>query len=184
MSAAALADPPVYDRARAAVVYDAMARRLVARLKYGDRPEIARLAGRTMASAGTDILASDAVLVPVPLHYWRQVRRRYNQSLELALVVGRLANLPVDTDILVRKRMTRQQVGLTAAQRAENVSGAFAVRPHRLAGRNAARVVLVDDVVTTGATVSAATKALKRAGITHVDVLSFARVVIGADVTV
>jgi len=184
VSAAALADPPAYDRARAAFAYDAMARRIVSRLKYADRPEIARFAGRMMASAGADLLGPDAVLVPVPLHYWRQARRRYNQSLELALAVARLANLPVDNDILARKRMTRQQDGLTAAQRAETVSGAFAVRAHRLPALAGRRVVLVDDVVTTGATVSAATRALKRAGIGQVDVLSFARVVIGTDVTV
>ena len=180
-SAEAMADPPPFARARAAVLYNGMARRIVGQLKYGDRPELARFCARLMAAAGSEILGEDAVLVPVPLHRRRRLGRRYNQSAELARAVGALTGVAVAPGLLRRTRPTRQQVGLTAQARQRNVAGAFAVDAgamNRLRGR---RVVLVDDVVTTGATVKAATRALKRAGVARVDVLSFARVVIGAD---
>lgn len=184
VSAKALADPPVFDRARSAVVYTAMARGLVSRMKYGDRPEIARFCAAMMAGAGGELLGPDAVLVPVPLHRLRQFQRRYNQSTELARALAMRTGLRLETDLAYRHRRTAQQVGMTARQRARNVAGAFRVRPEgmaRLAGR---RIVVIDDVLTTGATVSALALALKRAGAHHVDVLTFARVVIDTDMTV
>jgi len=182
-SAEAIADPPPFGRARSAVVYDEVARRLVSRLKYSDRPELARFCARLMAAAGSELWVGDPVLVPVPLHRTRLLSRRYNQSTELARALGRLVGLRVEPGLIVRTRRTPQQVGLSASARQRNVAGAFTVRPGaaaKLAGR---RVVIVDDVVTTGSTVKAVTHALNRAHIADVDVISFARVVTGASLS-
>lgn len=182
-SAEAIADPPPFGRARSAAIYDAIARKIVSRLKYGDRPELARFCARLMATAGSDLWTGSPVLVPVPLHRTRQLTRRYNQSTELARAIGRITGLRVDPTLVARKRRTPQQVGLSASARERNVAGAFAVDPSaaaRLAGR---RIVVVDDVITTGSTVKAVTKALKRSGFADVDVISFARVVTGANLS-
>jgi ComF family protein len=177
LSPAALADPPVFARARACTRYDEAARGLVHRLKYGDRPDLAEALGRMMAGAGAELLAEADVVVPVPLHRWRLWRRRFNQAMALARVAARGSGKPVDPFLLARVRRTRSQVGLTRAQRRENLQGAFRVpeeaRP-RLKGR---RVLLVDDVLTTGSTANAASRALLRGGAESVDVLAFARVV-------
>ncbi|WP_127144119.1 ComF family protein [Pelagibacterium montanilacus] len=180
----AIANPPPFDRARAAVAYNDIARAIVARMKYSDRPEIARLCGRLMAGAGHELVGPDALLVPVPLHRGRQFLRRYNQSSELAHVIAGLANVALDTDLVWRRRNTARQVGLSARQRQTNVQGAFAVRPERAQRHRGRRIVIIDDVVTTGATVAAVAKAVQRAGFEAVDVLSFARVVFDDDMTV
>ncbi|RYE07521.1 MAG: ComF family protein [Hyphomicrobiales bacterium] len=180
-SAEAIADPPPFERARAAVVYNDIARALVGRLKYGDRPELARFCARLMAQAGHELWDGDAVLVPVPLHRTRQFSRRYNQSNELARALGRLTGLRVAHGLVRRRKATRQQVGLSASARQRNVAGAFAANAEALARLNGRRLILVDDVVTTGSTVRAVTHALKSAGAGRVDVVSFARVVIGTD---
>ena len=184
LSVQAIANPPPFDRARSAVAYTDLARLLVSKMKYSDRPEIALFCARMMVAAGHELLGPDAALVPVPLHRARQHQRRYNQSAELARAIARLVNAPLNTDLIVRHRRTIQQVGLNAGQRARNVEGAFRVDLTKLDRLEGRRVVLVDDVLTTGATVSAAAKALKRAGVSQVDVLSFARVVFDADMTV
>jgi ComF family protein len=179
LSAEAIADPPPFDRSRSAVIYNEVARSIVSRMKYGDRPELARFCGRLMAGAGTELWADRPVLVPVPLHPLRQIGRRYNQSLELARVIGRLTGLAVDASLVRRSRRTRQQVGLSADARQRNVAGAFAAHPEALARTRGRGVVIVDDVITTGSTVKAVTRALNKAGIERVDVISFARVVVG-----
>jgi len=184
VSVQAIANPPPFDRARSAVAYTDLARKLVSTMKYSDRPEGALFCARMMAAAGHELLGPDAVLVPIPLHRARQFERRYNQSAELARAIARLAKCGVDNDLIVRHRRTIQQVGLKAAQRARNVEGAFRADLKRLDRLDGRRVVLIDDVLTTGATVSAAAKVLKRAGVARVDVLSFARVVFDADMTV
>lgn len=183
-SAEALADPPPFTRARAAVRYGDIAGTLVSRLKYGDRPELARFCARLMAAAGHDFWEARPVLVPVPLHGSRLRLRRYNQSMLLAQELARLAGLTVDAHLVRRHRKTRQQVGLSGDSRLRNVQGAFAAHPRlpkRLRGRP---IVLVDDVYTTGATVKAVTRVLKRAGADEVNVLTFARVVIGDDLPI
>jgi len=181
LSAEAIADPPPFDRARSAVIYNDIARMLVSRLKFGDRPELARLCAMLMRDGGRELWAPDAVLVPVPLHPTRQLSRRYNQSGELARALGRLTGLAVDPTLVQRRKRTPHQVGLSGDARRRNVAGAFAAHPdmaRRLAGR---RVIIVDDVITTGATIRSVTRALKAGGAAAVDVVSFARVVTGAD---
>lgn len=184
LSAEAIADPPPFGRARAAVLYNETARTLVSRLKYGDRPELALLCARLMAGAGHELWGDGPVLVPVPLHPSRQRQRRYNQSAELAMALGRLTGLRVEPALVHRTRKTRQQVGLSGDGRQRNVQGAFAAHPDILARLGGKPVVLVDDVYTTGATTKAVTRSLRKAGVERVDVMSFARVVIGSELPI
>ena len=184
LSAEALADPPPFRRARAAVIYNEVARTLVSRLKYGDRPELAQFCGRLMAGAGHELWTDQPILVPVPLHPARQRERRYNQSAELAQAIGKLTGLRVETGLVQRIRKTRQQVGLSGDGRQRNVAGAFAVHPDALVRVGNRPIVLVDDVYTTGATTKALTRALVKAHLPQVDVISFARVVIGAELPI
>ncbi|WP_024509507.1 ComF family protein [Bradyrhizobium sp. ARR65] len=177
LSMEAIADPPAYTRARAAVRYDDVARTLVHALKYQDRTDLAPTMGRWMAPAGRELLAGADMLIPVPLHWRRAWSRRYNQSGALAQVIARQSRVKLRGDLLLRVRATEQQVGLSRAQRASNVQGAFEVSPDRrpeIAGR---RVILVDDVLTSGATLDACARAFLRAKAAQVDVLVFARVV-------
>ena len=181
ISPEAIADPPVFGRARAVARYDdGPARKLVHRLKYSDRLELARPLGAWMARAGADILAEADLLVPVPLHRFRLISRRFNQAAALALRVSEESAAAVDTRALERVKQTPPQVGLSRPQRAGNVQGAFRVPEEakpRIFGR---RIVLVDDVLTSGATANAAARALLRGGAKNVDVLVFARVVTNA----
>ncbi|HAC56762.1 MAG TPA: amidophosphoribosyltransferase [Rhodobiaceae bacterium] len=177
VSAVAIAHPPPYARARAVMRYSDASARLVHRFKYSDRMEAAPAFARWLLRAGSDILAGADMVVPVPLHRRRLFTRRFNQSAELCRAVARLAGLAYEPDLLIRVRATRPQVGLTGDQRRRNVARAFSVREGagaRLAGR---KVVLVDDVMTTGATAEACSRALLQAGAAEVSVLCLARVV-------
>ena len=177
LSMQAMADPPAYDRARAAVCYDDVARKLVQAYKYSDRLDLAPLMGRWMARAGAELLAGADALIPVPLHWRRLWARRFNQSATLAGEIGQAAGVPVMHAALKRVRATPQQVGLSHSERAENVQGAFQVPAEQKSLVKGRRLVLVDDVLTSGATVDTCARALLRAGAAHVDVLVFARVV-------
>lgn len=177
VSAEAIADPPPFGRARSAVVYTALARALIGRLKYRDRPELAAFCARLMAAAGAALWADAPVLVPVPLHPLRLLSRRYNQSTELARALGRLTGLAVAPGLVARRKNTRPQVGLSGAARRRNLAGAFVARPEAVARLGGRRLVIVDDVITTGATVRAVSRVLLEAGAAAVDVVSFARVV-------
>lgn len=183
-SAEAIADPPPFDRARSAVLYNEVARAIVSRLKYGDRPELAGFCARLMLPAGSAFWSDNPVLVPVPLNPWRQFERRYNQSTELARAIARRTGLAVDTGLVARTRRTRQQVGLSNDARQRNVAGAFTAHPEALRRLKGRGVVLVDDVITTGSTVKAVTRELRRAGVSKIDVISFARVVTGAELPI
>jgi ComF family protein len=180
LSLEAIADPPAYGRARAAVCYDEVARTLVHELKYGDRLDLAPLMGRWMARAGRQLLAEADALVPVPLHWRRQWARRFNQSALLAGIVGEASGRPVLHGALRRVRATPQQVGLGRSERAQNIQGAFRVADAGKAEIAGRRLVLIDDVLTSGATVDAGARTLLRAGAAGVDVLVFARVVAAA----
>jgi ComF family protein len=179
LSAEAIADPPPFDRCRAVATFDEVARTLVHGLKYRDRPELARWMGQWMVRAGGEVIAGADAIVPVPLHKGRLWRRRFNQSALLAQAVAGLAGKRFLPTGLTRIRATVQQVGLSSDQRDDNVRGAFRVLPADRPDVVGRRLLLVDDVYTTGSTVKAATRALLRAGATAVDVLVFARVVRG-----
>jgi ComF family protein len=176
VSARALADPPHYDRARAVAHFDGVVRVLVHQFKYGDNHNPRRLFARWLQEAGAEILADADVIIPVPLNRWRLLARRFNQAAILANELGRRTGLPWTADVLVRTRSTPPQVGLSRDQRRRNIAGAFAVTPGgaaKIAGRG---LVLVDDVITTGATLDACASALKRAGAARVDGLALALV--------
>jgi ComF family protein len=177
VSAQALADPPAFGRARAAVRYDDIARALVHAFKYGDRIDLAAGMGRWMANAGGEVLQDADALVPVPLHWRRLWTRRFNQAALLAQAIARERGVPVADDVLRRIRATRQQVGLTQKERDSNVQGAFAISADGRAFLRGKRIVLVDDVLTSGATVDNCARVLLRGGALSVDVVVFARVV-------
>jgi ComF family protein len=174
---ACIRSPPRFARARSVFVYEEASRSLVLGFKHGDRTEAVAAFGQWLARAGAELLPEADLLVPVPLHRWRLFARRYNQAALLAQAVGRLSGVPVRSDLLVRRRPTPSQGHLSRAGRLRNVAGAFAVRAGRRAALAGRRVLLVDDVLTTGATVTACVDALLRAGAARVDVLTLARVV-------
>lgn len=181
---ACIGRPPAYDQARAALLYDDRSKRLILGLKHGDRTDTVPLLARWLAAAGHDLLAEADVIAPVPLYRWRLWRRRFNQSALLAAALGQIAAKPVILDLLQRVRATPSQGPLNARQRRRNVAGAFALGPGmaaRVAGR---RVLLVDDVLTTGATVEACCRPLRHAGAVWIGVVTVARVVRPVDVTI
>lgn len=172
--------PPAWGRGRAAALYEGPARRAVLALKHGDRHEVAPAAARWMARGGAALLDGPALIAPVPLHWTRLARRRFNQSAELARALAarleRRADLALD--LLVRARRTPSQEGRDRGGRIANVAGAFRVSRRwrgRVAGR---RVVLIDDVMTTGATLSACVEALRAEG-AEADALVLCRVARG-----
>jgi ComF family protein len=180
LSMEAIADPPAYYRARAAVRFDDVARTLVHALKYGDRLDLAPMMGRWMATAGRSLTAEADAIIPVPLHWRRYWARRFNQSALLAEAIAKASQVPLVLGALRRVKATPQQVGLSQSARALNVQGAFRVSPSGKAAVAGRRLILVDDVITTGATVDASARALLRAGAAEVNVLTFARVVAAA----
>ena len=177
LSMQAIAEPPAYQRARAAVRYDDVARPLVHAFKYGDRMDLAPMIGRWMARAGQELLGEADALVPVPLHWRRLWTRRFNQSAALAEQISRESGIAVAPAALKRVKATAQQVGLSRKDRAANVQGAFRVAHSEKAEVAGRRLIVVDDVLTSGATADACARALLRAGAAQVDVLVFARVV-------
>ncbi len=174
LSAEAVADPPVFDRARSVAHHTGAVRELVHDLKFRDRDDVVDLLANWMADAGRDLIAVAEVIVPVPLGRWRLLRRTFNQSALLAQALARRAGMTYDPLSLVRTRATASQVGLTRLQREDNVRGAFAVPEKRRSRIDGKSVLLIDDVMTTGATVSACTRALRNAGAERVDVLTVA----------
>lgn len=172
-----LQSPPPYARARAAFRYSDASRDLVRKLKFHDQTLLARIFATWLISAGRPLIDDCELIVPVPLHYWRFVRRRYNQSALLAQSLSRQCGLPVLVDGLSRTRNTPPQSSLTRKQRIENVRDVFTVTPRHARAIRGRRVLLVDDVITTAATVRECTQALLAAGAASVQVLALARTV-------
>jgi ComF family protein len=163
--------PPAFDRGAVACDYANVLRAVVHAFKYDGRKSLARPLGRLLREAGRDVLDGADAVVPVPLHPWKRLRRGFNQSAELAHRLG----VPV-RPVLRRRRATRTQAGLTPGQRRRNVAGAFVLAPWPWRGPVERQVlVLVDDVMTTGATLDACARVLKQAGAKEVRALTLAR---------
>lgn len=175
---ACIGDRPPYTRARALMKYGDGSRKIILALKHADHLESVPVLARWMATAGADLLEGADMIIPVPLHRWRLFRRRYNQSALLALSLGRMMGKPVKTLVLKRIRATPPQQGLKRRQRQENVRAAFQVSDAAARHIAGLKLLLVDDVFTTGATLEACTKELLKAGAASVDVLTIARVVL------
>ncbi len=173
---ACVAEPPAFDQARAVMRYDSVSRDLVLGFKHSDRTEGAPAFAGWLERAGNELIGEADLVTAVPLHWTRLFARRYNQAALLALWLGKSRELSAVPDLLRRRRPTVSQGHLTRAARAENVAGAFDINPARRALVQGRRVLLVDDVMTTGATVSACARTLKRAGAGWVGVLLLARV--------
>ena len=168
-----IAHCPEWDTGRAAVIYAGGGRRAVLSLKHGDRLDMARPLAEWMARSGDDLLRAADVVVPVPLHWRRLFKRKFNQSAELAYHVSKISGRPYIPDLLVRNKSTPSQDGLTRIERHENQSGVFSVHKRRTVPKS---VLLVDDVMTTGATLSACAETLRAAGAERIDALVLARV--------
>jgi len=184
VSAAALASPPPYAAARAVMRYSDESAKLIHHFKYADRMEAALAFARWMARAGADLLDGADFIAPVPLHRRRLFSRRFNQSAELARRISGLSGVVFIPDLLERVRATRPQVGLSGDARRRNVAGAFQLGARARELVRGRVVVIVDDVMTTGATVEACARVLKAAGTREVRVLCLARVVPGEGATI
>ena len=181
--AACQARPHAFARARAACLYDDASRELILAFKHGDRTELASLFARWVGRAAADLTADAEAVAPVPLHPMRLLARRFNQSAEIARPVARAAGLEYLPDVLARIRATPTQGGKSGRGRRRNVRGAFAVPDARRKHIKGRRVLLVDDVMTTGATLDACAKALLDAGARAVDCAVVARTRPAQDVT-
>lgn len=174
VSPQAIAEPPVFDRLRCAALHEGPARQLVHSLKYKDRTDLAAMLAAWMARAGKAELLSCDAIVPIPLHWTRLFSRRFNQAEELSRHLAKQAGRPMLAGSLIRRKRTRRQVGLTASGREENMRAAFMMARGHENDVFGKRIILVDDVYTTGATISAAARVLRRAGAADITVLSFA----------
>ena len=172
-----LAAPPAFDTARAVMVYDAISAPLITALKFHDQWAGLTRYATMMRASGAAHLADADMLVPVPLHWHRLVRRKYNQAALLAYALAEVGRIPCRLDILHKTVATRPQMRLDRAARLKNVRHAFAVNPRTAEEVKDKTVLLIDDVVTTGATVDACALVLKNAGARAVHVLSLARTV-------
>ena len=171
-----LRTPRPWARGRAVAAYGGNARRMVLQLKHADRLDLARPLGDWMARAAAPILTPDMIVAPVPLHWFRLLRRRANQSALLAARIAHVTGLPHIPDLLLRARHTPSQEGRGRDARFRNLSGALRAHPRRIAQAQGRHVLLVDDVMTSGATLAAGAEALKAAGVAEVSVLVVARV--------
>lgn len=169
--------PPQYQRARAALVYNDHSKGLVLAFKYADRLDTARGLAALMVRAGDEVLTGADLITPVPLHWSRLFSRRYNQSAVLAKEIADITGVPICQNLITRHRRTPSQGTLGARSRQKNVRSAFSIRTKMKSIIAGKRIVLIDDVMTTSATVSACARTLQRHGVANVDVLTLARVV-------
>jgi len=172
--AACAAKPRAFDAARAACLYDETSRDPILKLKHADRLDLAPLFARWLSRAARELLEEADAIAPVPLHPMRLLHRRYNQAAEIARPLAQLSGVRYLPDALVRTRATATQGGKSGSGRKRNVAGAFHVpNPDRVRGL---RILLIDDVMTTGATAEGCARALKKAGAARVDLAVVARV--------
>ena len=171
-----LTTPRPWSRGRAALLYEGNARKMILALKHGDRHEIARGAGRWLANAGRDLLLEDVILAPVPLHWTRMVSRRFNQAALLAQALSRVSGLPCCPDLLHRSRRTVSTKGMSREERFVLMQNAISITPSRRDRVASKKILLIDDVMTSGATLSAAADACLAAGACDVSTLVLARV--------
>jgi ComF family protein len=181
---ACLTRPPIWTRAHAALAYDDVSRIPIIGLKRAGRRDGLKVMANWMVTAGRESLEQADLIIPVPLHYFRLVRRGYNQSGWLASAVAAQVDVKVDHGAVKRVRATPSQAGLNAKARHRNVRGAFAMDARARRRVEGKRVVLVDDVLTTGATLKAVTRVLLNAGAKEVNVLVLARVVRPEEITI
>jgi ComF family protein len=179
-----MAAPRTFARARAACFYDEHSRDLILKLKHADRTDLAGLFAHWLARAAADLIVDGGVVVPVPLHRGRLFSRRYNQAAEIARPLSRMTGMRYRPDVLVRARDTGTQGGKSSRGRRINVKGAFRVPPRRARQIEGRRVLLIDDVLTTGATAEACAKALLTSGATAVDLAVVARVREAANISI
>ena len=165
-----------WSQGRAALIYRDNARKLVLALKHGDRLDLARPAAQWMSKTALPMVRPDMLVVPIPLHWFRLFRRKYNQAALLSAQVANILGLPHCPDALVRRKSTGSQEGRTRDARFASMAGAIAVHQRHFGLVSQREILLVDDVMTSGATFAAATEALFAAGAASVSVLSLARV--------
>ncbi len=165
-----------WEQGRSALLYENTGRALVLALKHGDRPQIAVTAATWLARAAEPLLSEDTLIVPVPLHWSRLVKRRYNQAALLAQHLGRVTQKPTLLDALQRVKATKPLDWVSRQERFERLAGAFKVNKKRAERLRGAKILLVDDVMTSGATLGGAADALNAAGAARVDILTLARV--------
>ncbi len=166
-----------WTRGRAVFAYRDAGRRIVLAMKHGDRTDLVAPAAEWMAQAGAKLFHRRTLIVPIPIFWTRMIRRKYNQAALLANAIGKQCNLDVCPDALKRTRATKVQDGMTVEERFTNLDGAIITNPERVSLFRNREVCLIDDVMTSGATLTEATKACYDAGATHVSVLVLARVV-------
>ncbi len=173
--AGCVADPPAFDRARAGVVYDEASHKLIVGYKHADRSDLGPLLAGWLARAGAGMVSASSILAPVPLHRRRLFARRFNQSADLGQRLARATGARFAPLFFERLRPTPSQKGMSADQRRRNLAGAIGVRPASAPAAAGAHVVIIDDVMTTGATLNACARAAKKAGAARVDALVLAR---------
>lgn len=174
--AACLRKPRAFDAARAACLYDETSRDPILKLKHADRVDLAPLLARWISRSARELIAGADAIAPVPLHRLRLLSRRYNQAAEIARPLAAMSGKAYMPDVLVRRRRTATQGGKSGSGRRRNVAGAFAVPPGRARQVEGLRILLIDDVLTTGATAEGCARALKAAGAARVDLAVVARV--------
>lgn len=171
-----LVHPRLWDQGRTVMLYSGTGRQLVLALKHGDRLDLVPPLARWLAQAAAPLLGPDTVIAPIPLHRWRLIRRRYNQAALLSRALARLGGHAHCADLFTRLRATPRQKGLTRPERQTNLEGAIAISAKRAALIDGRPLLIVDDVMTSGATLSAATRAAREAGASRVCVVTLARV--------
>ena len=174
VSANAIATPPAYDQARAIALYTGTMRELIHKLKYQDNHELIPLFAKWLTHKGQDLITKADLIIPIPLHPGRLRQRKFNQAGLLAKRIGQINNRALAFNALKRKKKTRSQVGLSTNERKRNVRGAFEVPPNMQPHLSEKNILLIDDVITTGATANAATEVLKQQNVKHIALLSLA----------